>query len=67
VNDWTLPPYRFDDKPTGQKPAGPPVFGSAPPPPPPPPEEPFRADLKHARAKARARRHRWILDGALVV
>lgn len=67
MNDWTLPPYRFDDKSAGQKPAAPPVFGSAPPPPPPPPEEPFRADLKHARAKAQARRHRWILIGALLV
>uniref|UniRef100_B0SW02 Penicillin-binding protein, 1A family n=1 Tax=Caulobacter sp. (strain K31) TaxID=366602 RepID=B0SW02_CAUSK len=62
MNDWTLPPYRFDDKATGSAPARPPEFGSAPPPPPPEPprkpepEEPFRADLKHARA----RRGRWI-------
>jgi penicillin-binding protein 1A len=63
LNDWTLPPYRFDDKPAGQNPARPPEFASAPPPPPPPvpppqppPEEPFRADLKHAKAK----RGRWI-------
>jgi penicillin-binding protein 1A len=63
VNDWTLPPYRFDDKSAGQRPAAPPVFGAAPPPPPPPepprrpePEEPFRADLKHAKA----RKGRWI-------
>jgi penicillin-binding protein 1A len=63
VNDWTLPPYRFEDKPTGQQPARPPEFGQVPPPPPPPqppreppPEEPFRADLKHAKAK----RGRWI-------
>jgi penicillin-binding protein 1A len=60
LNDWTLPPYRFEDKPAGQQP---PEFGSVPPPPPPPepprkpePEEPFRADLKHAQAK----RGRWI-------
>ncbi|KRA59972.1 penicillin-binding protein [Caulobacter sp. Root655] len=63
MNDWTLPPYRFDDKDGGPKPAPPPQFGSAPPPSPPPqppprpePEEPFRADLKHAKAKKR----RWI-------
>jgi penicillin-binding protein 1A len=63
LNDWTLPPYRFDDKPAGQQPARPPEFASAPPPPPPsepppqrPPEEPFRADLKHAKA----RKGRWI-------
>ena len=63
MNDWTLPPYRFEDKPAGQNPARPPEFASAPPPPPPPepprkpePEEPFRADLKHAKA----RRGRWI-------
>jgi penicillin-binding protein 1A len=63
LNDWTLPPYRFEDKPAGQEPARPPEFASAPPPPPPPqpprepePEEPFRADLKHARA----RKGRWI-------
>jgi len=63
LNDWTLPPYRFDDKPAGQEPARPPQFGQAPPPPPPPqppkrpePEEPFRADLKHAKAK----KGRWI-------
>jgi penicillin-binding protein 1A len=63
VNDWTLPPYRFDDKDGAPKPAPPPQFGAAPPPPPPPeppprpePEEPFRADLKHAKAK----KSRWI-------
>jgi penicillin-binding protein 1A len=63
VNDWTLPPYRFEDKPTGSQPPRAPDFGAAPPPPPPPepprrpePEEPFRADLKHAKAK----RGRWI-------
>lgn len=63
MNDWTLPPYRFDDKPAGQNPARPPEFAAPPPPPPPPepprkpePEEPFRADLKHAKAK----RGRWI-------
>jgi penicillin-binding protein 1A len=63
LNDWTLPPYRFDDKPAGQQPARPPEFGQVPPPPPPPPpprepppEEPFRADLKHAKA----RKSRWI-------
>jgi len=66
VNDWTLPPYRFDDDKPAPPPAAPPVFGSAPPGPP-PPEEPFRADLKHARAKARARRGRWIWIAALVV
>jgi len=73
VNDWTLPPYRFDDKPTGPKPAGPGESGSgAPPPRPPPgrpepePEEPFRADLKHARALAQGRRRRWILVAALL-
>jgi penicillin-binding protein 1A len=63
LNDWTLPPYRFDDKSAGQQPARPTEFASAPPPPPPsepprepPPEEPFRADLKHAKA----RKGRWI-------
>jgi penicillin-binding protein 1A len=63
VNDWTLPPYRFDDKDGAPKPARPPEFAAAPPPPPPPrppprpePEEPFRADLKHAKA----RKSRWI-------
>jgi len=63
LNDWTLPPYRFDDKPAGQGSARPPEFGAIPPapppsepPPPPPPEEPFRADLKHAKA----RKGRWI-------
>lgn len=63
MNDWTLPPYRFEDKSAGQEPARPPEFGSVPPSPPPPqpprgpePEEPFRADLKHAKA----RRGRWI-------
>ena len=69
MNDWTLPPYRFEDKPASQQPARPPEFGQVPPPPPPPPsepppkpprrddpEEPFRADLKHAKAK----RGRWI-------
>ncbi|KQY93867.1 penicillin-binding protein [Caulobacter sp. Root1455] len=66
MNDWTLPPYRFDDGPKGQQPARPAEFASAPPPPPSeppppppgrrPPEEPFRADLKHAKAK----RGRWI-------
>ncbi|MBW8860365.1 MAG: transglycosylase domain-containing protein, partial [Caulobacter sp.] len=65
MNDWTLPPYRFDDDKPARPPAAPPAFGSAPPPP--PPEEPFRADLKHARAKARARRGRWILIAALAV
>ena len=74
MNDWTLPPYRFEEKPAGQQPARPPEFGSAPPPPPPPeppkkpePEEPFRADLKHAKAKARARKGRWIWVAALVL
>jgi len=67
VNDWTLPPYRFDDKDGASKPPPAPPFGAAPPPPPPPgppprpsrpppPEEPFRADLKHAKA----RKNRWI-------
>jgi penicillin-binding protein 1A len=79
VNDWTLPPYRFDDDKPAKPPAAPPASGSAPPPPPPPPpseppkppppppEEPFRADLKHARAKARARQGRWVWIAALVV
>ncbi|MDR7116709.1 PBP1A family penicillin-binding protein [Caulobacter sp. BE254] len=72
MNDWTLPPYRFDDDKPARPPAAPPAFGSAPPPPPsgppkpPKPEEPFRADLEHAKAKARARRGRWIVIAALV-
>jgi penicillin-binding protein 1A len=83
VNDWTLPPYRFDDDKPARPQAPPPAFGSAPPPPPPPseppsepprpspkgppPEEPFRADLKHAKAKAWARKGRWIWIAALVL
>lgn len=70
MNDWTLPPYRFDDKPAGQEPARPPESGApAPPPPPPepPPEEPYRADLKHAKAKAKARKARWMWIPLLVV
>ena len=74
MNDWTLPPYRFDDKPAGQQAQRPPEFaGSQPPPPPPapppepPPEEPFRADLKHAKAKAKTRKARWIWIPLLVV
>ena len=70
MNDWTLPPYRFDDKPAGQEPARPPESGAPPPPPPPPeppPEEPFRADLKHAKAKAKARKALWIWIPLLVV
>ena len=74
MNDWTLPPYRFDDKPAGQQAQRPPEFaGSRPPPPPPapppeqPPEEPFRADLKHAKAQAKARKARWIWIPLLVV
>jgi len=78
LNDWTLPPYRFDDEPTRPKAQRPPESGGAPPPPPPPgpprgpppgppPEEPFRADLKHARAQAKARRARWIWIPLLVV
>ncbi|MBO9557386.1 MAG: PBP1A family penicillin-binding protein [Caulobacter sp.] len=74
MNDWTLPPYRFDDKPAGQEPARPPEFGAPPPPAPPPqppkeppPEEPFRADLKHAKAKAKAKKARWIWIPLLVV
>jgi penicillin-binding protein 1A len=70
LNDWTLPPYRFEDKPAGQEPARPPEFGSVPPPPPPSepprqpePEEPFRADLKHAKAK----KGRWIWWSLAVV
>ena len=71
MNDWTLPPYRFEDKAGGPRPASPPEFASVPPPPPSPPEpprrdepeEPFRADLKHAKA----RRGRWIWITALVV
>ncbi|TCS12127.1 PBP1A family penicillin-binding protein [Caulobacter sp. BK020] len=65
MNDWTLPPYRFDDDKPAPPPAAPPVFGSAPPTP--PPEEPFRADLEHAKAKARARRGRWVWIAALAV
>lgn len=63
MNDWTLPPYRFDDEPTRPQAPRTPEFGAVPPPPPPPqpprkpePEEPFRADLKHAKA----RKGRWI-------
>ncbi|MBO9706799.1 MAG: PBP1A family penicillin-binding protein [Caulobacter sp.] len=72
MNDWTLPPYRFDDdKPA---PPEPPAFGAPPPPPEPPqdpppgggPEEPFRADLAHQRAKNRARKARWIWIPLLV-
>jgi len=71
VNDWTLPPYRFDDKDGASRPPPAPPFGTAPPPGappppppppprpsrPPPPEAPFRADLKHAKA----RKGRWIV------
>lgn len=42
MNDWTLPPYRFDDPPG--RPPGPGAGGAAPASP--PPEPPFRADLK---------------------
>jgi len=70
VNDWTLPPYRFDDEP---QPAPRPqtAFGAPPPPPPedprPPeePREPFRADLAHQKARKRARRSGWILGAIL--
>jgi penicillin-binding protein 1A len=82
LNDWTLPPYRFDDKPPkpGQRRAQrPPEFACKDPPaaprrlprrpvesPPraPGPEEPFRADLKHAKAKARGPQGRLDLDPA---
>jgi penicillin-binding protein 1A len=91
VNDWTLPPYKFDD---GKSPAEPPKPGQAaagdgvsqdpwapqghdpfrlsgdtaapPPPPEPPPEEPFRADLKHAAAKKKARKWGWVWGTLLV-
>ncbi|EEF23593.1 conserved hypothetical protein, partial [Ricinus communis] len=54
VNDWTLPPYRFDDPPARPTPPAGGGFAPVPPPPPEPPkgppqrppEEPFRADLK---------------------
>ena len=58
MNDWTLEPFKFSDEP--------PQAAAPPPPPPPPPEEPgrepepepepFRADLKHKKA----RRLGWI-------
>ncbi|SFI94298.1 PBP1A family penicillin-binding protein [Caulobacter sp. UNC279MFTsu5.1] len=77
MNDWTLPPYRFDDEPPRPPAQRPPDSAAAPPPPPPPPprepprepppEEPFRADLKHARAKAKARKARWIWIPLLAV
>lgn len=71
MNDWSLPPYRFDE---GAKPRPAPevaVGTSAPPPPPPelppelpppelPPEEPFRADLNHQKAHRKANRFGWI-------
>ena len=78
MNDWTLPPYRFNDKAAPAQGARPPEFGSVPPPPPPPPppperppepprrpepEEPFRADLKHARAQ----KGRWIWIAVLAL
>lgn len=99
MNDWTLPPYKFDDKEPSRKPpaagrepaVGAPApspghdpFASAAPeqdpfrfsdsassnavasPEPPPPEEPFRADLKHAAAKKKARKRGWILGSLLV-
>lgn len=41
MNDWTLPPYRFEDG--GRPPQKPEATsGASPPPPPPPPEDPFR-------------------------
>ncbi|ALL12569.1 PBP1A family penicillin-binding protein [Caulobacter henricii] len=41
MNDWTLPPYRFEEG--GRPPQKPEAtFGASPPPPPPPPEDPFR-------------------------
>ena len=88
MNDWTLPPYKFDDKEPpkrGQEPAAgasatpphdpwapePPLsdpfrLSDAAPTPPPPPEEPFRADLKHAAARKKARKRGWILGVLLV-
>ncbi|AAK25239.1 multimodular transpeptidase-transglycosylase PbpC [Caulobacter vibrioides] len=91
MNDWTLPPYKFDD---GKSPGEPPKPGPAsasdgvsqdpwapqgpdpfrlssdaatpPPPPEPPPEEPFRADLKHAAAKKKARKWGWVWGTLLV-
>jgi penicillin-binding protein 1A len=59
LNDWTLPPYRFEDKPAGRSPRG---RRNSPPRRrlrrrrpsrrrEPPPEEPFRADLKHAKGQ----------------
>ena len=80
MNDWTLPPFRFDDEPGAPKPPAPDfappqtAFGAPPPqdpfapppPPPPPPEEPFRADLMHAKAKAKAKTSGWIWKTLLV-
>jgi len=80
VNDWTLPPYRFED---GARPPRKPEasFGASPPPPPedpfqptpePPPEppqgpeQPFRADLNHQKARKKARRYGWIWKTLLV-
>ena len=69
MNDWTLPPYRFEE---GPKPPPTPeaAFGASAPPPeePPPeppapePEQPFRADLKHQKARRRG----WILPTLLI-
>ena len=73
MNDWTLPPYRFDDEPKPE-PRQPAPFGAPPPPPPPPedrwepekPQEPFRADLNHQKARKTARRFGWIWITVLV-
>ena len=59
MNDWTLPPYKFDDPPARPTPPAGGGFAPVPPPPPEPPEgppqrppeEPFRADLKTPRKK----------------
>ncbi|WP_297513407.1 PBP1A family penicillin-binding protein [uncultured Caulobacter sp.] len=91
MNDWTLPPYKFDDKEPPRKPesgartpdaeASPtpdtwarPISPQDPfrladraPPPPPPPEEPFRADLRHAAARRKARKAGWIWGTLLVL
>ncbi len=80
MNDWTLPPYRFED---GARPPQKPEasFGASPPPPPPPPnedpfepapepppepEQPFRADLNHQKARKKAKRYGWVWKTLLV-
>ncbi len=76
MNDWTLPPYRFEE---GSKPPQKPEvsFGAPPPPPPqdpfapkpppePEPEQPFRADLAHRKAGKKAKRFGWVWKTLLV-